>query len=157
MLRPTASLGLYLQMVGRSLRPMPGKDFAYILDHVGNAMRHGLPCAEREWSLDAKKRKKKGEDKSPGIRQCPQCFHVHYFATTCPSCGFVYEIKSQRDIEVIDGELVKVDKKQMQRARYQEQGRARSYDELVALGKQWGYSSPYYWAQKVWVNRKKTR
>ena len=159
MLRPTASLGLYLQMVGRALRPMKGKPYAIILDHVGNtkAERHGLPCEEREWSLDAKKRKKKGEDKSPGIRQCPQCFHVHYFAPACPSCGFVYEIKNQRDIEVIDGELVEVDKEQMQRARYQEQGRAQTLDELVALGHARGYKSPHYWAQKVMGNRRKTR
>ena len=36
LMRPTASLSLYLQMVGRELRPAPGKTEAVILDHVGN-------------------------------------------------------------------------------------------------------------------------
>lgn len=149
MLRLTASLGLYLQMVGRALRPMKGKPHAIILDHVGNAMRHGLPCEERDWSLDAKKRKKKGEDKSPSIRQCPQCFHVHYLAPACPSCGFVYEIKSQRDIEVVAGELVLLDKIEASRQRKQEQGKAHTLQELIAIGRTRGYKSPYMWAQYV--------
>jgi superfamily II DNA or RNA helicase len=48
LMRPTASLSLYLQMVGRALRPAPGKQEAVILDHVGNAHRHGLPTDERD-------------------------------------------------------------------------------------------------------------
>ncbi|MFM7361007.1 MAG: DEAD/DEAH box helicase [Cyanobium sp.] len=48
LMRPTASLGLYLQMVGRALRPAPGKQEAVILDHVGNAHHHGLPTDERD-------------------------------------------------------------------------------------------------------------
>ena len=46
MLRPTASLALYLQQVGRSLRPAPGK-VAKILDFSGNVARHGLPDEPR--------------------------------------------------------------------------------------------------------------
>ncbi len=41
-LRPTASLGLHLQILGRMLRLAPGKDQAVILDHAGNCLRHGL-------------------------------------------------------------------------------------------------------------------
>ena len=51
MLRPTQSLSMYLQQVGRALRTSPGKDDALILDHAGNALRHGLPDDDREWSL----------------------------------------------------------------------------------------------------------
>ncbi|MFN4244505.1 MAG: DEAD/DEAH box helicase, partial [Tepidisphaerales bacterium] len=51
LLRPTQSLGLYLQQVGRALRTAPGKEAAIILDHVGNSQRHGLPDDPREWSL----------------------------------------------------------------------------------------------------------
>ncbi|MEO1523504.1 MAG: DEAD/DEAH box helicase [Cyanobacteria bacterium J06633_2] len=51
-LRPTASLGLYLQMVGRSLRTSEGKDHAIILDHTYNWRSHGLPCDQRIWSLE---------------------------------------------------------------------------------------------------------
>ena len=57
LLRPTQSLGLYLQQVGRSLRPNPGKDYAVILDHAGNCERHGLPDDEREWTLAGREKK----------------------------------------------------------------------------------------------------
>ncbi|WP_373541138.1 DEAD/DEAH box helicase [Chamaesiphon sp.] len=50
--RPTVSLGRYLQMVGRALRPCEGKEHAVIIDMAGNWDRHGLPCDDRQWSLD---------------------------------------------------------------------------------------------------------
>ena len=40
--RPTQSSPLYIQMVGRVLRPFPGKGFALVLDVVGAAGRHEL-------------------------------------------------------------------------------------------------------------------
>ena len=52
MARPTKSLGLFLQMVGRVLRPAPGKTEAIIIDHGGNWERHGLPCGDRTWTLE---------------------------------------------------------------------------------------------------------
>lgn len=61
MLRPTASLTLYLQMVGRSLRPANGKQSAIILDHVDNVRRHGVPTADRRWSLRGKSYREREE------------------------------------------------------------------------------------------------
>jgi hypothetical protein len=40
--RPTKSPGLYVQMVGRGLRPAPGKTDALLLDVMGAASRHKL-------------------------------------------------------------------------------------------------------------------
>lgn len=40
--RPTQSAGLYVQMVGRVLRPWPGKDRAIVLDVTGASARHSL-------------------------------------------------------------------------------------------------------------------
>ncbi|MCA1218672.1 DEAD/DEAH box helicase [Streptomyces sp. 8L] len=40
--RPTKSPGLYVQMVGRGLRPAPGKSDALLLDVMGSASRHKL-------------------------------------------------------------------------------------------------------------------
>jgi hypothetical protein len=40
--RPTKSPGLYVQMVGRGLRPAPGKRDALLLDVMGAATRHKL-------------------------------------------------------------------------------------------------------------------
>nr|WP_062436744.1 DEAD/DEAH box helicase [Picosynechococcus sp. PCC 73109]AMA10630.1 hypothetical protein AWQ23_14375 [Picosynechococcus sp. PCC 73109] len=52
MARPTKSLGLFLQMVGRVLRPAPGKTEAIIIDHADNWAAHGLPCGDRQWTLE---------------------------------------------------------------------------------------------------------
>lgn len=50
--RPTASLSLWLQMLGRALRTAPGKDRAILLDHTKNWAIFGLPTRPRIWSLD---------------------------------------------------------------------------------------------------------
>jgi superfamily II DNA or RNA helicase len=84
MLRPTKSLALYLQQVGRALRPAPDKTRAVILDHSGNALRHGLPDLEHRWSLDGRP-KKKGRAL---VRRCPECGAViPISAHECPECG----------------------------------------------------------------------
>lgn len=47
--RPTRSLALYLQQVGRGLRITDGKDKTIILDNVGLYNYFGLPDANRMW------------------------------------------------------------------------------------------------------------
>ena len=49
--RPTQSLGLWLQMLGRALRPKPDGSNAVLLDHTKNWAIHGLPTRPRRWSL----------------------------------------------------------------------------------------------------------
>ncbi|KAK9809040.1 hypothetical protein WJX72_008319 [[Myrmecia] bisecta] len=43
LVRPTQSYGLYIQQVGRGLRPSPGKEDCLVLDLVGNVAYHGPP------------------------------------------------------------------------------------------------------------------
>ncbi len=47
--RPTRSLTMYLQQVGRGLRTTEGKTKCIILDNVGMYSRFGLPDANRHW------------------------------------------------------------------------------------------------------------
>ena len=47
--RPTCSLAMYLQQVGRGLRPHPKGIPATILDNVGSYNKFGLPSANRKW------------------------------------------------------------------------------------------------------------
>jgi len=49
--RPTKSLALYLQMVGRVMRRADGKEHGLILDNAGLWLEHGLPTIDQEWSL----------------------------------------------------------------------------------------------------------
>jgi superfamily II DNA or RNA helicase len=103
--RPTRSLTLYLQMVGRGMRVAEGKDTLTVLDHAGLVYEHGFPDAEWEWSLDGKaKQKRIGAPREAGerIRKCPSCSHVHEPASECPNCGHEYVA---REIAECEGEL----------------------------------------------------
>lgn len=50
--RPTKSLTLYLQMVGRGLRKKADGSDLIILDCAGWMMEHGSPSSPKTWSLD---------------------------------------------------------------------------------------------------------
>ncbi len=47
--RPTKSLSMYLQQVGRGLRVADGKEKVILLDNVGLYNRFGFPSARRQW------------------------------------------------------------------------------------------------------------
>jgi DNA repair protein RadD len=84
LLRPTKSLALYLQQIGRALRPAPGKQRAIILDHAGNVFRHGFPDLEHARSLEGRP-KKRGKAL---VRRCPECGAlIPISARECPECG----------------------------------------------------------------------
>jgi superfamily II DNA or RNA helicase len=154
LLRPTMSLGLHLQQIGRVLRPAPGKDRAVILDHVGNLARHGFAEDERPWSLNGRaKRKKKAKDEPDiQVRQCPNCFCAHAPAPLCPECGHVYEVRA-REIEQVEGELVQLDVEAMRRKRKAEQAQCGTLDELIELARARNYKNPAVWAKHVWDYR----
>lgn len=109
MLRRTMSLGLYLQIAGRALRPFPGKHRAVILDHVGNYYLHGHVLEDREWSLDSGRRDPRRE-KPPQTTTCPRCYGVWPGAIRrCPACGYEFTEtpdREQKPFRVIEAELV---------------------------------------------------
>ena len=150
--RPTQSLALYLQQVGRALRYK--ENHAIILDHAGNCHRHGLPDDPREWSLHSqRKRKKKTEQAQTLIRQCKQCFYVHKPKPQCPKCGHVYEIQ-HKVIDVVQGELQEIDKTAFKEQRKKEQSQANTLELLIQLGRQRNYKNPEKWAAHVYSARK---
>ncbi|MBK8482806.1 MAG: DEAD/DEAH box helicase [Saprospiraceae bacterium] len=59
--RPTKSLALYLQMVGRVMRPTVGKTEGIVLDHANLWLEHGLSTIDRKWSLKGLGKQKKEE------------------------------------------------------------------------------------------------
>lgn len=69
--RPTMSLSLHLQMLGRGLRPAENKNHCIFIDHSDNWMEHGLPDEDREWSLFPQSLKV-----SRYTQQCNECSHV---------------------------------------------------------------------------------
>jgi superfamily II DNA or RNA helicase len=111
MVRPTASLALYLQMVGRGLRPAPNKEKAIILDFAGNCSRHGLPDAPREWTLDAKSRRQRERSDGPRLRRCPGCSALNRAGThECAECGADLRTPKERiEIEMRLREAARLD------------------------------------------------
>ncbi len=106
LLRPTASVALHLQMIGRCLRPQPGKR-AVVLDHVGNTLRLGHHLEPRDWTLDGIK--KRDREAAPSVKVCPQCFATSASAVqVCRECGHVFAPQERRELQQVDGELVEV-------------------------------------------------
>lgn len=108
--RPTQSYALYAQMFGRALRPFEGKSHAIIIDAVSNVMRHGLPDAPREWSLDRRERRT-GKSEPSTVRVCTACAAVYErFRDACPDCGEPVPKPAQRSgPEYVDGDLYELD------------------------------------------------
>lgn len=158
--RPTASIALHLQQVGRALRPSANKSHAVILDHAGNLLRLGMPDDDREWSLEGMKKRPKDDDALPSSRRCPQCFGVHAAVKPdCPYCGYHYPQLASigRTVETIDGELTELDPEELRRKRVQEEREAASVVDLIKIGRARGYKHPEQWAAKAWSARQGKR
>ncbi|HNQ22469.1 MAG TPA: DEAD/DEAH box helicase [Phycisphaerae bacterium] len=101
--RPTASLNLHLQMIGRVMRACHGKDGAIVLDHAGNHHVHGLVTRRLDYTLSDEK---VGFSEPLGLRRCGQCGLL--FETSeprCPECGWAPEASGgQRRRPAIHGE-----------------------------------------------------
>lgn len=155
--RPTKSLSLYLQMVGRALRRKP--EAAIILDHAGNIEAHGLPDDERAWTLEGRK---KGEQKAETtVVVCKGCFYSYRASlSACPDCGkerTIAAVAVPKALTVGDGELVEVDPVEMRRSRQKQEHSCRTVDELIALGRERGYAKPEAWGAKLWSIRQSKR
>jgi superfamily II DNA or RNA helicase len=148
LLRPTDSLTLYLQQVGRGLRVCPGKPYAVVLDHVGNSHRHGLPTDDREWTLEGKVVRQGGQA-APSVRVCPRCFSALASAKpVCPDCGHEF-VPERRELATVDGELVEVQRREARR----EQATAQTLEDLIQIGTRRGMKNPRGWARHVLAAR----
>jgi DNA repair protein RadD len=157
LLRPTKSLSLHLQQVGRALRVCSGKERAVLLDHAGNLMRLGLPDTEVEWTLADIEKKKKGEAASVAVRQCVQCYGVFPPGPICPYCGCVQPVAS-REIEQVDGQLQKITpemKKALAKKNKIEVLRAETLEDLQKIAEERGYKPD--WARHVFGAKERGR
>lgn len=146
---PTMSLAKHLQKNGRGLRSDGGPPHI-LLDLVGNFARHGFPDDDREWSLDGRTKKKR--EPSEAMTVCPECYAAYDPQPKCPVCGYAH-VTELRKVEEVQGDLEEVDVEAVRRARVQEQGRAKSLDELIALATDRGYKSPAKWAAHIFTSR----
>jgi len=84
--RGCSSVGMFLQITGRVLRPAPGKARALLVDLRGAVHAHGMPDDDRAFSLTG--RAISGKAKGEPIRQCASCGRVaKTWLGACPRCG----------------------------------------------------------------------
>ena len=118
--RPTQSYALFCQMFGRGTRTSPdtGKTHLTVIDAVSNVMRHGLPDAPREWSLDRRERRT-GKSEPSTVRVCTACAAVYErFRDTCPDCGEPVPKPADRSGPIqVDGDLYELDQDVLTRMR----------------------------------------
>lgn len=147
LLRPTASLTLHLQQIGRALRPKPDGSKAIIIDHAGNLMRHGGAEEVRKWNLDGHASKQR--DPGMALKQCPKCF-MAYVGKFCPECGPEPAKVNPREIDHSDGELKEW---QPKLTRKQEEAQCKTYRDMLLLARKRGYKKG--WAWHMWEARKR--
>lgn len=122
---------VYLQMVGRVLRPHPGKTSAVVLDLCGVVHEHGLPDEERKYSLDGDAIRR---TETEPTKQCPTCGAVFRPAPECPRCHYAFP----------PPELPAVGNRELQRilrpSATQDEKQA-TYDRLAKVARERGYKA----------------
>ena len=141
--RPTKSLMMHIQMIGRGLRPTDNKDDCLVIDHAGNCVRNGLPDDKLPEELHdgSNKRnpdRREREPAEPTQRACMSCGHVST-KHVCPACGFKPEVR--RDVEVKEGELYEITASEPAKEKWPPEKLATLYAELKGYALSKGYKA----------------
>lgn len=144
MLRPTDSVALFFQMIGRGLRPDPDFNDCLIFDHVGNCdeKNHGHPLAPRQWNFAGVERRKRPKDaikRLDSVDKCPICWDL-IINGVCRSCGYEQEVNRREPLKQVDGWLVPIQGPTKLNERLQEN--RREYEDMInsnieALRRDW--------------------
>jgi hypothetical protein len=143
--RPTRHMGLYRQMVGRVLRPAPGKIDALILDHAGAVFEHGFVEEPVTWTLEPGRRAEnpkqsaRSKHQAPGLTTCPECSAVRLEGKPCGACGWRPQPKAKL-VDVVEGELGRIDRTRRVKAdEYSGAERVRFFGQLRWIATERGY------------------
>lgn len=137
--RPTQSFALYSQQFGRAVRLLlphelsarwdefsdeqrryyiahSAKPYAMIFDHVQNRLRHGLPDAKQQWSLDG--REKRQTVGNIPKRICIKCYlDYERVFKECPYCGHYTPPAERSEPRFVDGDLTELDPEKLRELR----------------------------------------
>lgn len=112
--RPTRSLTMFLQTVGRGLRPSleTGKSDCILIDHGHVVENLGLPQSDFGWSLDDKRnasreageRAKSAAEAMRTCRECSAIWLTSELGHACPECGWK-PLPRSRPITAVDADL----------------------------------------------------
>lgn len=105
MLRPTNSVGLWVQMLGRGTRPYPTKDNCLVLDFAGNTRRLG--CIN-DPNIPNKRKKGGGGVGVAPVKICKECnCYNHAKARVCEVCGTEFAFENNLFSSASTLELIK--------------------------------------------------
>jgi DNA repair protein RadD len=152
-------------MVGRCLRPSPGKADALILDHSGATFEHGFVEDPIEWPLfedrraENKGHKARGTPHAPSLTTCPECSAVRFEGQPCSICKW-RPVAKAKAVEVADGELGWVARNRKSNAgKFSPDDQRRFHRELTWIANHRGYKPgwvAYKYQEKfgVWPPRR---
>jgi DNA repair protein RadD len=141
--RPTKSLVLWRQSVGRILRPwcaecrtacsVPGHHSVVplLLDHGNSYAEHGPPHDDYAWSLKARSGRRKT---AMSGKLCPKCFaYVNVVRIFCPFCSYEFPAPDPQSLpQQTDVQLALRDSTP-------EQAKRELFDKMVLLARSRGY------------------
>lgn len=113
--RPTESIVLHLQMIGRGMRPKPDGECCRVLDHAGNVQHHGFAADDRRWSLDRGKDAATNRSRDLSVAdsdetkliECQECHYMFDGTRVCPQCGWELPV-IPGDVDTTDDLLVRI-------------------------------------------------
>lgn len=120
LLRPTHSLALYMQMVGRGLRPFGGKRAGIVIDHVNNLQINeqshapGVPVFyldKIDWNFYGSEKREKADpdaESAISLKLCSECYR-YFDGQKCPHCGAERKSKGREELEIIDAPMKKIE------------------------------------------------
>jgi superfamily II DNA or RNA helicase len=119
--RPTKSIVLHLQMIGRGMRPKPDGGHCMVLDHAGNVRELGMADDLYRWRLDDGKAacanwsrmEQSGEKDETRTHTCDNCKHIFSRSRVCPKCGWKVPF-SKRDVDTKEADLVPIGRNKAQ-------------------------------------------
>jgi superfamily II DNA or RNA helicase len=146
--RPTRSLGLFRQMIGRGLRPAPCKSNCIVLDHAGAVHEHGFAEDAVRWTLEPDRRaavpahaKRKDTSGKSRLCDCPKCGALRTAGEKCRSCGYLLAPKP-RAVDWRDGDLARLDRNgRATKPVFTQAEKDRWHRELTGYAKERGFKS----------------
>jgi DNA repair protein RadD len=144
--RPTRKMGLFRQMIGRVLRPAPGKPDAIVIDHSGAVHRHGFVEDAVVWTLDPDRHaenpahaSRSERDISSRLVDCTQCGALRTGGEPCRHCGFM-PTRPPKHLSVVDADLGLMTRNGDVAAHYvSPEKRARWHRQLAYIAAERGY------------------
>ena len=138
--RPTASLCVHLQQIGRICRAAPDKTGALVLDHAGNHLRLGPMSQRVDYSLDdvPSQARDTGESSPARMKRCPKCLLLSPPSAEQCVCGHTFQ-STQRKIKHADGELQEYSRPNKQREDVPFELQQQAWSALQEQREHWGY------------------